>query len=137
MSVVVAHQASTTIGHRALQEAAKEAGLRQTDLAVIHVAEGVDLDVIEAHNAGLSDDIAMLLRDLGLQELEWTLRVTTGEDVAEAVLDVVDSLDAELIVIGARRRSPVGKLFLGSVTQSILLHADIPVLVVKAPPPEK
>ena len=43
------------------------------------------------------------------------------------------ALDAELLVIGARRRSPVGKLFLGSVTQSIILHADVPVLVVKAP----
>ena len=52
MSVVVAHQAST-IGHLTLQEAAKEANLRQVPMAVIHVAEGVDLDVIEAHKAGL------------------------------------------------------------------------------------
>ena len=49
------------------------------------------------------------------------------------MLDVVSGVDAELLVIGARRRSPVGKLFLGSVTQSIILHADVPVLVVKAP----
>ena len=47
MSVVVAHQASA-IGHLTLQEAAKEANLRQAPLAVIHVAEGVDLDVVEA-----------------------------------------------------------------------------------------
>jgi nucleotide-binding universal stress UspA family protein len=46
---------------------------------------------------------------------------------------VVAALDAELLVIGARRRTPVGKLFMGSVTQSIILHADVPVLVVKAP----
>lgn len=132
MSVVVAHQASA-IGHLTLQEAAKEADLRQTSMAVIHVAEGVDLDVIEAHKAGVSDEIATVLRELGLTDLSWTLQVTTGEDVAEAVLDVVGSLDAELLVIGARRRSPVGKLILGSVTQSIILHADAPVLVVKAP----
>lgn len=135
MSVVVAHQAST-IGHLTLQEGAKEANLRQTTMAVIHVAEGVDLDVIEAHKAGLSDEIAKVLREVGLQDLEWTLQVTTGEDVAEAVLDLVVDLDTELLVIGARRRSPVGKLFLGSVTQSIILHADVPVLVVKAPAEE-
>ena len=114
MSVVVAHQAST-IGQVALREAAKEASLRHAPLAVIHVAEGVDLDVVEAHKAGVGD------------------QVTTGEDVGEAVLDVVGAIDAELLVIGARRRSPVGKLFLGSVTQNIILHADVPVLVVKAP----
>ena len=132
MSVVVAHQAST-IGHLTLQEAAKEANLRQVPMAVIHVAEGVDLDVIEAHKAGLSDEIAQVLREVDLDDVEWTLQVTTGEDVAEAVLDVVSGVDAELLVIGARRRSPVGKLFMGSVTQSIILHADVPVLVVKAP----
>jgi nucleotide-binding universal stress UspA family protein len=131
MSVVVAHQAST-IGHLTLQEGAKEANLRQTKLAVIHAAEGVDLDVIEAHKAGLSDEIDKVLSEVGLQDVEWTLQVTTGEDVAEAVLDLVDA-DTELLVIGARRRSPVGKLFLGSVTQSIILHADVPVLVVKTP----
>ena len=34
-------------------------------------------------------------------------------------------------MIGARRRSPVGKALLGSVTQTLILDADIPVLVVK------
>ncbi len=132
MSVVVAQQAST-IGHLTLQEGAKEANLRQVPMTVIHVAEGVDLDVIEAHKAGLSDEITKVLREVDLHDVEWTLQVTTGEDVAEAVLDVLSGVDAELLVIGARRRSPVGKLFLGSVTQSIILHADVPVLVVKAP----
>src|SRR4051794_34234585 len=100
MSVVVAHQAST-IGHLTLQEGAKEAKLRQAPMAVIHVAEGVDLDVIEAHKAGLSDEIATVLREVDLNDLEWTLQVTTGEDVAEAVLEVVAGVDAELLVIGA------------------------------------
>jgi nucleotide-binding universal stress UspA family protein len=37
-----------------------------------------------------------------------------------------------LIVIGQRRRSPVGKLILGSPSRRILPEADVPVLTVKA-----
>jgi nucleotide-binding universal stress UspA family protein len=35
-------------------------------------------------------------------------------------------------VIGARRRSPVGKALTGSVAQTVILQADVPVLVVKS-----
>ena len=59
--------------------------------------------------------------------------MATGVDVAETVLDLVADTDVELLVIGARRRSPVGKLIMGSVTQTIILRAEVPVLVVKAP----
>ena len=45
---------------------------------------------------------------------------------------MAESEGAALIVIGLRRRSPVGKLLLGSNSQTLLLHADCPVLAVKA-----
>ena len=132
MSVVVAHQASA-IGRLALQEAAKEASLRGTRLSVIHVPEGVDVELIQRQTKELQTEIAGALRTAGLGDVEWTLQLATGADVAETVLDLIADADVELLVIGARRRSPVGKMFLGSVTQTILLRADVPVLVVKAP----
>jgi nucleotide-binding universal stress UspA family protein len=39
-------------------------------------------------------------------------------------------VDAEVLVIGGRRRTPVGKALLGSVAQRIILGAPCPVLVV-------
>ncbi len=54
-------------------------------------------------------------------------------DVASAIIGKIAEIAPDLLVIGARRRSPVGKALLGSVTQHILLDVDVPVLVVKSP----
>ncbi|WP_254185238.1 universal stress protein [Nocardioides panacis] len=59
--------------------------------------------------------------------------MTAGGDLGDALLGLVDAVDADLLVIGARRRSPVGKALLGSVAQTVILEAKLPVLVVKAP----
>ena len=55
-----------------------------------------------------------------------------GREPAEDLIEVAESSHAELIVIGLRRRTPVGKLILGSNAQRILLDATCPVLAVKA-----
>jgi nucleotide-binding universal stress UspA family protein len=132
MSVAVAYQASAS-GRLTLQEAAKEASLRQTPLYVLHVPEGVDIDIIEDQRTRLHDEITQVLADVNQHGVQWTLEVATGVDVAESVLDLIADTDVEVLVIGARRRSALGKMIMGSVTQTILLRADVPVLVVKPP----
>ena len=56
----------------------------------------------------------------------------TGFEASEDLLSIAEELDAELVVIGLRRRTPVGKLILGSNAQRILLDAHCPVLAVKS-----
>lgn len=51
-------------------------------------------------------------------------------DAANRLLKYVDEEDVRYIVIGGRRRSPVGKAIFGSVGQSIILNAEEPVVVV-------
>ncbi|MFB6131635.1 MAG: universal stress protein, partial [Salinigranum sp.] len=46
------------------------------------------------------------------------------------ITDVSADVDARFIVIGGRKRTPVGKAVFGSVTQSVLLQADRPVVCV-------
>ncbi|GAB3261392.1 hypothetical protein GCM10027562_24790 [Arthrobacter pigmenti] len=55
-----------------------------------------------------------------------------GPDFADALIAEAEQHEATMVVIGLRRRSPVGKLFLGSTAQQILLQAHCPVLAVKA-----
>ena len=55
-----------------------------------------------------------------------------GREASEEVLDVLESVDATLCVIGIRRRTAVGKMLMGSNAHRILMSAPCPVLAVKA-----
>ena len=59
------------------------------------------------------------------------LQPVRGRSAADEVLGAAQEHRADLIVIGLRRRTPVGKLLLGSNSQRILLEAECPVLAVK------
>lgn len=50
-----------------------------------------------------------------------------GEPIGE-VLDVADVFDPRFLVIGGRKRRPVGKAVFGSATQSFLLNASVLVV---------
>ena len=129
MTVAVAHKVAPT-GRLALRQGVREASLRGTDLVVIHVVDTVDADRAEAYRLGISDEIE---RAVGPEpEVSWTMQlITSASDPAQGILQLVDELAPEVLVIGARRRSPVGKALLGSVAQTVILEAQVPVLVVK------
>ncbi|WP_323173394.1 universal stress protein [Natrialba sp. PRR66] len=47
----------------------------------------------------------------------------------EVILEVAEEIDADSIAVSGRKRSPAGKAIFGSVTQSLLLSADRPMIV--------
>lgn len=51
-------------------------------------------------------------------------------NAAKEIIAEADRRDAKFIVMGGRRRSPTGKALFGSVTQSVLLNAERPVVSV-------
>lgn len=57
--------------------------------------------------------------------------VDEGADPVEVILEEISRVDPALLVIGLRRRTPVGKLILGTSAQRLLLDAPCPVLAVK------
>jgi nucleotide-binding universal stress UspA family protein len=54
------------------------------------------------------------------------------DEPAEQILAAAEEHDAELIVVGLRKRTPVGKFLLGSAAQRVLIEANCPVLAVKS-----
>lgn len=56
--------------------------------------------------------------------------------VAETILQVAAEVDASAIVMAGKKRSPVGKALFGSVTQAVLLDAQLPVVVGPRPTSE-
>ena len=79
-------------------------------------------------------ELAAARERLDATGIEYTVHqdLTDGEvDAADELIQVARDEDADLIVIGIRRRSATGKLILGSQAQRILLDAPCPVLAVK------
>lgn len=121
----------TPEGETAVDAAVEEVRRRGGRLVVVHSSKGgdqdaetvmADRDALEALERRLhGDGVEVVVRDFA-----------RGNDPAEDLTDVAESEQAALIVIGLRRRSPAGKLLLGSNAQQILLSAECPVLAVKA-----
>ncbi len=131
MSIVVGY-IPTREGRAALRRAAVECELRATQLVVVNSqATGKQYDTQDtARFESALEGVRSQLVDAGVTvEVRQLVR---GKEPAEDLIEVAESSGAELIVIGLRRRTPVGKLILGSNAQRILLDATCPVLAVKA-----
>lgn len=132
MGTIVVGYVPKPEGQAALRRAAEEALLRNAKLVVVNSHRGsrefdrddaaqseTDLEEIRAQltEAGVSHEIRQLVR---------------GMDPADDLIQVAADVQADFIVIGLRRRSPVGKLILGSNAQRVLLDSPCPVLAVKS-----
>lgn len=65
---------------------------------------------------------------LGTNDVTYTVRTERG-DPAEEILRVADEIEADMIHIGGKKRSPAGKAIFGSVTQSVIYGTDLPVTI--------
>jgi len=119
----------TPEGRAALRRAIVECHLRDVRLIVVN-------SEYRSADSTLADPSAAEVRaaceELGVSEPEFEVhRLHDAYEPADHVLAVAEETEAELIVIGLRRRSAVGKLILGGSAQRILLDASCPVLAVK------
>ena len=130
MTIVVGY-VPTPEGEAALAAAVTEARRNDEPLHVVNSSRG---DAFVDDRFASEEALAAVREKLDasgvVYEIEQQVR---GREGADEVVAVADRVNANLIVIGMRRRTPTGKLLTGSQAQRILLDANCPVLAVKAP----
>lgn len=133
MPQIVVGYIDTPEGHRTLNLAIEEAATRNARLIVIHSMRGgqktMSEEVLRYRDA--LQDVEARLTDLGIEhEIHEYVRDNTP---AEDLLMAAAEFEADLIVMGYRKRSAAGKVILGSHAHDVLMGADRPVLAIVAP----
>jgi nucleotide-binding universal stress UspA family protein len=128
MTVLVGY-VPTPEGEAAFTAGLVEARLRGEQLLVLNSPRSGAPVSVDVAPPELVAELSARARADGVG-LEIRQAAHSGE-LSDEVIRLADEVDASMIVIGLRRRSPVGKLLMGSSAQRILLDAHRPVLAVK------
>jgi len=129
MTIVVGYIPSPE-GEAALERAIVEASRNDAKLVVVNSSKGDQLVDDRLIDAKQFHELEARLGAAGINF--WIERRSQGADAADQILQVAQAQRAELIVIGLRKRSAMGKFLMGSNAQRILLQAECPVLSLKA-----
>jgi nucleotide-binding universal stress UspA family protein len=72
-----------------------------------------------------------VIHDIGSHSFIINGMVKEGEDIAAVIIDVANELRCDLIVLGSRGSSSLGKYPIGSVANKVVQYAAKPVMVVR------
>ncbi|MFC7374810.1 universal stress protein [Brachybacterium sp. GCM10030267] len=125
-TVLLAYVPSAT-SEAALAFAVEEARRRDASLLVLASERAPD----PRKARGVSDPrpLAERLAETGLEHELRT--VPKRDDPADDILDAIENDAVDLVVIGIRRRTPIGKILLGSTSQRVAIESPVPVVLVK------
>jgi nucleotide-binding universal stress UspA family protein len=93
------------------------------------------LVVVVSAETGTESQVTADLASLGVTPVDGVdiRRVQEGSTLGATLIDLSYEDDVELLVVGLKRRTPVGKLVMGSTSQQVILEAGCAVTGVKAP----
>lgn len=100
------------------------------DTGLRHVKAFVESGVVADYLREFSEELKPARRVLDAARIKHDMVVRTGH-IATEIVAVAKSGKYDVLVLGAKGRSAVADLLLGSVAQRVLATAPIPVLLVK------
>lgn len=117
-------------GDAALEKGIEIASRRDEHLVVVNASPGGNKADPSAVDVLAVERVEAKLKNSGLNaEFKQLVR---GKNAVEEIEGLIASMQVSVLIIGLRKRSPVGKLIMGSVAQELLLSVSCPVLAVKA-----
>lgn len=91
------------------------------ELVVVHVKQTEDREVAERVAREVVEDVLGDAADVTV--------VGRRGNPAQRILSEAEDRDVSHIVLGAPRRTPIGKMLLGSVAQLVILNSDRSVVI--------
>ena len=143
--VVIAAVEEDSGAHRIVEKASELADAFDEELHVVHVEDQYE-STEQIRRSSQANPGAEIDTDNPKRIATATAERIASEAVEEftavglvgypgqEVLSYADDVDARYVVIGGRRRSPVGKALFGSVAQEVILGSDRPVISVRNRP---
>ena len=90
----------------------------------------VDIDAYEDLKEKAQNLVNSVVNDIGTHDFTVTGIVEEG-DVAGIIIDMANKLRADLIVLGSKGASEIGRYPIGSVANKVVQYAAKPVMVVR------
>jgi nucleotide-binding universal stress UspA family protein len=150
--VLVAFDGSDA-ARRGLATALALAADQRATLYVLHVLDGMPAGwsayVDEEFRPARVEAVLLGLRVAGQRVLDEAQAMASGQglattpllvdargrSVAEVILAKVREIGADVVVLGTHGREGMSRLVMGSAAEDVLRHAEVPVLLVRAPVP--
>ncbi len=127
--IIVVGYAPTPPGQAALLAAVEEAQQRRGSLVVLNSSRG---DALSDPGFAQPADLEWVRATCAEAGVDFSIRQEVrGKEASEELVALLNEVNADLCVIGLRRRSAVGKMLLGSNAHRILTEAPCHVLSVK------
>ena len=128
------------VSRKALEYIKQLKGAGAQEVIVLHVVDEKELAVLSRVPDQYSQIMAHIEKDIadvmGAIETELTaegfqvkLTVKTGQPFTEIMATAADE-KVSIIILGSHGRSNIGEMLLGSVSENVIRHARVPVLVI-------
>jgi len=136
------------LADRALEHGFQLAKLAGSDVTIVTVTEPVTIvgggyasvaggvidplpELVEAQEKAAKDLLDRAAKRAAEQGITAKTILVDNSFAAEGIVETAKSIGAELIVMGSHGRRGLNRLLLGSQTNNVLAHTNIPVLVTR------